>query len=196
MIWKVNGEETNLERYMDLQREILPELQMEMAGKPSGLIEIELKKRVKDRICVEQLLKQEAVRREIPIDEEDFDKSFKEFLKRKDVKETLKEAGNARDNVKKEMRQALHANEQYLRFIEGLGKDFEPSENEIQEAYDLADFTPEDGEDETKPPLKDVREEIVTMLQEAQGDLEFEKLVSELVANAEIVEVNLESFDD
>jgi hypothetical protein len=196
MIWKVNGEETNLERYMDLQREILPELQMEMAGKPSGLIEIELKKRVKDRICVEQLLKQEAVRRDIPIDEEEFDTSFKEFLKRKDVKETLKEAGKARDNVKKEMRQALHANEQYLRFIEGLGTDFEPSEDEIQEAYDLADFTPEDGEDEKKPPLKDVREEIVTMLQEAQGDLEFEKLVSELVANAEIVEVNLESFDD
>ncbi len=196
MIWKVNGEETNLERYMDLQREILPEIQMEMAGKPSGLIEIELKKRVKDRVCVEQMLKQEAVRREIPIDEEEFDKSFKEFLKRKDVKETLKDAGKARDKVKKEMRQALHANEQYLRFIEGLGKDFDPSDNEIKEAYELADFTPEEGEDKKKPPLKDVRDEIVAMLQEAQGDLEFEKLVSELAANAEIVEVNLESFDD
>jgi hypothetical protein len=196
MIWKVNGEETNLERYMDLQREILPEIQMEMAGKPSGLIEIELKKRVKDRICVEQMLKQEAVRREIPIDEEEFDKSFKEFLKRKDVKETLKEVGKARDKVKKEMRQALHANEQYLRFIEGLGKDFEPSDNEIKEAYDLADFTPEEGEDQKKPPLQEVRDEIVAMLQEAQGDLEFEKLVSQLAAKAEIVEVNLESFDD
>lgn len=196
MIWKVNGEETNLERYMDLQREILPEIQMEMAGKPSGLIEIELKKRVKDRICVEQMLKQEAVRREIPIDEEEFDKSFKEFLKRKDVKETLKEVGKARDKVKKEMRQALHANEQYLRFIEGLGKDFEPSDNEIKEAYDLADFTPEEGEDQKKPPLEEVRDEIVAMLQEAQGDLEFEKLVSQLAAKAEIVEVNLESFDD
>ena len=196
MIWKVNGEETNLERYMDLQREILPELQAEMVGKPSGLIEIELKKRVKDRVCVEQLLKQEAVRREIPIDEEELEKAFKEFLKRKDVRETIREAGKARDSVKKEMRQALHANEQYLRFIEGLGKDFEPSDEEIQEAYDLADFTPEDGEDQKKPPLKEVRDEIVAMLQEAQGDLEFEKLVSELVANAEIVEVNLESFDD
>ena len=196
MIWKVNGEETNLERYMDLQREILPEIQVEMAGKPSGLIEIELKKRVKDRICVEQMLKQEAVRREIPIDEEEFDKSFKEFLKRKDVKETLKEVGKARDKIKKEMRQALHANEQYLRFIEELGKDFEPSDNEIKEAYDLADFTPEEGEDQKKPPLQEVRDEIVAMLQEAQGDLEFEKLVSQLAAKAEIVEVNLESFDD
>ena len=196
MIWKVNGEETNLERYMDLQREMLPELQMEMAGKPSGLIEIELKKRVKDRVCIEQMLKQEAVRRKIPINEEEFEKSIKEFLKRKDVKETLKEAGKARDKVKKEMRQALHANEQYLRFIEGLGKDFEPSDNEIKEAYDLADFTPEEGDDKKKPPLKDVRDEIVAMLQEAQGDLEFEKLVSELATNAEIVEVNLESFDD
>ena len=196
MIWKVNGEETNLERYLDLKREILPELQMEMAGKPSGLIEIELKKRVKDRICVEQLLKQEAVRRNVIIDEEKFEENFRQFLKKKEVKEALKDAGNSREKAKKEMRESLHAFEQYMTFIDGLGKDFIPSENEIKEAYELADFSPEEGEEDQKPPLEDVHDEIVAMLQEAQGDLEFEKLVGKLMAKAEIVEVNLESYDD
>ena len=197
MIWRVNGEETNLERFMDLQREIYPEVMAEMEGKPQGLIDLEIKKRVKERICVEQLVKQEAVRKETPIDEEEFEKAFKQFLKRKDVKETLKDAGPSRDRVKKDMRAALHANEQYLRFIEGLGKDFEPPDSEIEEAYELANFQPGEGEESKgKPPLEEVREEIVGMLQEAQGDLEFEQLVSKLYSEAQIVEVNLESYDD
>ncbi len=197
MIWRVNGEETNLERFMDLQREIYPEVAAEMVGKPQGLVNLEIKKRVKERLCVEQLVKQEAVRRKIPIDEAEFEKAFKQFLKRKDVKETLKDAGPSRDRVKKDMRAALYANEQYLRFIEGLGQDFTPSESEIKEAYGLADFHPSEGEeDKGKPPLEDVHDEIVAMLREAQGDIEFEQLVSKLYSDAQIVEVNLESYDD